>query len=146
MPTTAPIGLPPTTSQPIGTLTGPDGKVAKANNAMDKDSFLKLLVAQLKYQTPDNPTDSSQFMAQSAQFSMLEAMQNMAKEQTSLLTAQRSLEATSMLGQKITALGATGVGDITGVVTGVKLGASGPILKVGNMEVPLSSVKEVAAA
>ena len=38
----------------------------------DKDTFLKLLVAQLQNQSPLNPTDGTQFVAQLAQFSQLE--------------------------------------------------------------------------
>lgn len=38
----------------------------------NKDVFLQLLVAQLKNQTPDNPADGAQFVAQLAQFSSLE--------------------------------------------------------------------------
>lgn len=145
-----------TTDNPyaVGTVLNPDGSIkakgdgtsATATGAMDKDAFLKLLVAQLKYQTPDSPADSSQFMAQTAQFSMLEAMQNMVKGQSTLLVAQQSVEATNMLGQKITASPTVGTTDIVGVVTGVKLGTDGPVLKIGDKEVPLSSVKEVNKA
>ncbi len=135
----------------VGTVINTDGSIAKTDASgkatssatLDKDSFMKLLVAQLKYQTPDSPADSSQFMAQTAQFSMLEAIQNMAKGQSSLLVAQQSVTATGMLGQRITAAPSNGTTDIVGVVTGVKLGTDGPVLKIGDMEVPLSSVKEV---
>lgn len=133
-----------TSQYSVGTYIQPDGKTTqKDGSTLDKDSFLKLLVAQLKYQSPDSPADSSQMMNQSAQFSILEALQNMAKDQSALLTASQSVEATSMLGQKIIAVPTTGDQDITGVVTGVKLGTDGPILKIGDMEVPLKSVKEV---
>ena len=43
--------------------------------AADKDMFLQLLVAQMRYQDPMNPTDSSEFLAQTAQFTALEKMQ-----------------------------------------------------------------------
>jgi flagellar basal-body rod modification protein FlgD len=43
-----------------------------ANIAPDKETFLKLLVAQIKNQNPLNPSDGAEFVAQLAQFSQLE--------------------------------------------------------------------------
>ncbi len=68
-----------------------DGKVVESESAsslsrdkvknkstLDKDAFLGLLVAQMKYQDPLEPTSNTEFVAQYAQFSSLEQMQNMA--------------------------------------------------------------------
>ncbi|MBR1852770.1 MAG: flagellar hook capping protein [Lachnospiraceae bacterium] len=52
-------------------------KEASANNGMDKDAFLQLLVAQMKYQDPMEPTSNTEYIAQYAQFSQVEQMQNM---------------------------------------------------------------------
>ena len=41
------------------------------NDALGRDQFLTLLVAQLKHQDPLNPLDSTDFTAQLAQFSSL---------------------------------------------------------------------------
>ncbi|MBR6771682.1 MAG: flagellar hook capping protein [Lachnospiraceae bacterium] len=49
----------------------------KSSSGMDKDAFLGLLVAQMKYQDPLQPTSNTEFVAQYAQFSSLEQMQNM---------------------------------------------------------------------
>ena len=53
---------------------------ANATNGsdMDKDAFLQLLVAQMKYQDPLQPTSNTEYIAQYAQFSQVEQMQNMA--------------------------------------------------------------------
>lgn len=52
---------------------------SKANNSgMDKDAFLQLLVAQMQYQDPLEPTSNTEFISQYAQFSQVEQMQNMA--------------------------------------------------------------------
>lgn len=49
-----------------------------SNNGMDKDAFLQLLVAQMKYQDPLEPTSNTEYIAQYAQFSQVEQLQNMA--------------------------------------------------------------------
>lgn len=46
---------------------------------LGKDAFLKLLTTQMQYQDPLNPTSDTEWIAQMAQFSALEAMQNMAQ-------------------------------------------------------------------
>jgi len=48
------------------------------NSGMDKDAFLQLLVAQMQYQDPLEPTSNTEFISQYAQFSQVEQMQNMA--------------------------------------------------------------------
>ena len=53
-------------------------KANSANNGMDKDAFLQLLVAQMQYQDPLEPTSNTEFVSQYAQFSQVEQMQNMA--------------------------------------------------------------------
>ena len=53
-------------------------KNAKASNSgLDKDAFLQLLVAQMKYQDPLEPTSNTEYISQLATFSELEEMQNM---------------------------------------------------------------------
>lgn len=52
----------------------------KSNNTLDKDAFLQLLVTQMRYQDPLEPTDNTEYMSQLAQFSQLEAMNNLGTE------------------------------------------------------------------
>ena len=47
-------------------------------NSMDKEAFLQLLVAQMKYQDPLQPTSNTEYISQYAQFSQVEQMNNMA--------------------------------------------------------------------
>ncbi len=54
-------------------------KETKGTSELGKDAFLQLLVAQMKYQDPLNPTSDTEYIAQLAQFSQLEQMQNLAK-------------------------------------------------------------------
>lgn len=69
------------TASVIGTsTTSQTGKPAAApvapGGVMDKNAFMKLLVAQMTHQDPSNPSDSSAMAAQIAQFSSLEQLQN----------------------------------------------------------------------
>lgn len=53
-------------------------KTKEAGSDMDKDAFLQLLVAQMKYQDPLQPTSNTEYISQYAQFSQVEQMNNMA--------------------------------------------------------------------
>ena len=65
-----------------------------SGSTMDKDSFLQLLVAQMKYQDPMEPTSNTEYVAQYAQFSELEAMQNLSSNMDLQL-------ATSLVGKEV---------------------------------------------
>jgi flagellar basal-body rod modification protein FlgD len=115
---------------------------AKDKTTLDKDAFLKLLVAQMKYQDPNSPTDPSQFMAQTAQFTEIEKLTALATGQADVLASQLKLSASSMIGKTVSFAGSDGT-DVSGVVTAATISGSNPTVRVGNMDVPLSSVKEV---
>jgi flagellar basal-body rod modification protein FlgD len=111
--------------------------------AADKDMFLKLLVAQMRYQDPMNPTDSSQFLAQSAQFTALEKMQAVADQTAALFSAQMAFGASGLIGKTVTWTGSDG-GTLTGSVRGVTFGATGPMLDIGDGDpLPIGSVLSV---
>ena len=52
-------------------------KSTNSNDSLGKDAFLQLLVAQMKYQDPLEPTSNTEYISQFATFSELEQMQNM---------------------------------------------------------------------
>jgi flagellar basal-body rod modification protein FlgD len=75
------------------------------SNALGKDEFLKLMMAQLSSQDPTAPSDSNAFVAQLAQFTSLEQMQNMNSSLESLLVGQASTnntDAVSLVGKDVT--------------------------------------------
>ena len=74
---------------------------APNNNQFDQDTFLKLLVAQLKYQNPMSPQDGTEFLTQTAQFTQLESLQKIEKLMTAQSAASEVLEASSMVGRKV---------------------------------------------
>ena len=61
---------------------------------LDKDAFLQLLVTQMQYQDPLQPTDNTEYMSQLAQFSEMEAMNN-------LNTAYSNSQALGLVGEYV---------------------------------------------
>jgi flagellar basal-body rod modification protein FlgD len=152
------IGLARTSlaTDPPTTTTPTDGATAQTTaQAPGKDMFLKLLVAQLKYQNPMQPVDSSQFMAQTAQFTMVEKLEAMAAQTDALVAGEASQRAAGLLGRQVSYLDHDGAAQ-TGVVTGTRFGTDGPVLVIGpggsggspgsKTEIPLGDVREVSLA
>jgi len=128
-------------------ISGPSGTSAAAaataktssSDLGDKDTFLKLLVAQLKYQDPSNPADSTQFLAQTAQFTQVEKLESL----VDMIQSQQLIGASSLVGRTVTYMDENGARQ-TGVISAAKLnGDSEPTLRVGNTDVLLSKVMEV---
>lgn len=65
-----------------------------SGSALGKEAFLELLVTQLQYQDPLNPTDNTEMVAQLAQFSALEEMQNVS-------AAINNSQAMSLVGRNV---------------------------------------------
>jgi flagellar basal-body rod modification protein FlgD len=114
---------------------------------MDKDTFLKLLVAQMKYQDPSNPASSSELMAQTATFSQVEQLQQIATQNAAMLSLQRATSAGTLVGQTVTYTAEDGTA-ATGKVSSVVLGTdtSEATATVGGVAVPTGRITEVSAA
>ena len=92
----------------IGTpLTGTKTDATK-NTELGKEDFLQLLTVQLKFQDPLNPMQDTDFIAQMAQFSSLEQLQNMNKSLDQNLGSDDQLNAafqsnliTSLVGKTV---------------------------------------------
>lgn len=117
---------------------------APESDALGRDTFLKLMVAQLRNQDPMNPQDSAEFLAQTAQFTSLEKLEQVALQSSQALAAQLAFGASTLAGKTVTYLGADGA-EATGAVETVRFGPAGPVLVVDDQDVPMSSVVSVAA-
>ncbi len=83
--------------------SGLDGiEIRKTLKSLGKDDFLKLLVTQLTHQDPTEPMKDQQFVAQMAQFSSLEQMQNIAtssKTTADAMQTMRDLSGAQLVGK-----------------------------------------------
>ncbi|QNU68391.1 flagellar hook capping protein [Ruminiclostridium herbifermentans] len=120
--------------------TQTSAKTRKNGGDLGKDDFLNLLVTQLRYQDPLEPTDDKEFIAQMAQFSSLEQMQNMNKVLT-------NSQAFSLIGKYVTANttdeSTLEVKTILGQVSTVKMMNGKVFLEVDGHDVNIDSVTEV---
>lgn len=99
-------GIPTAATGPAATQP----KTPPAGNSTDKDSFLKLLMAQLEHQDPLKPMEGTEFVSQLAQFTQVEQSirQNDALDVISLqLTGMASNGAISLVGKNVTVRGST---------------------------------------
>jgi flagellar basal-body rod modification protein FlgD len=114
-------------------ISGPSGTGAVATTAPaadptgGKDMFMKLLVAQLKYQNPISPTDGNQYMSQMAMFTQVEKLGQLVEAQQRAQAAQERIAAEAMVGRLVTGSGSD-TSSHTGIVTGVTFGADGSTL------------------
>ena len=125
-----------------GTGTGTSTSTPAATKDFDKDTFLKLLVAQLKYQDPSNPTDATQFMSQTAQFTVVEKLDALSTLNQEVLDASRAQSAAALIGKQVTYTDYSGTSRI-GTVTGTTFGSQNPTLTVDGTQVALDKVTAV---
>ena len=83
---------------------GPTISKTNDNSSLGKDAFLQILITQLQNQDPTSPMDDREFIAQMAQFSSLEQMQNMTKAMENLLISQEETQLmsyTNFIGKEV---------------------------------------------
>jgi flagellar basal-body rod modification protein FlgD len=113
------------------------------NENMDKDSFLKLLVTELRHQDPTQPMENKEFISQMAQFSALEQMTNVNKSVQQLNKTSRSAEAYSLLGKNVKASDPASGIKVEGTVTSIYFKNDEIRLMVNGKEIGLNDVSAV---
>ena len=112
-------------------------------DALDKNAFLMLLITQLRYQNPLEPMNDREFIAQMAQFSSLEQLQNVNTTIGSLLIMNAASQAASLIGREVTLIDPNGGDDITGTVESARFQDGIPMIVVDGVEYTLGLVTEV---
>ncbi len=74
---------------------------ATNSSIADPDTFLKILVAQLKYQNPLEPEDSSTFVNQLSQLATMEQMYNVSQSMDNLATGYETSRYLDLIGQQV---------------------------------------------
>lgn len=97
----APIGQ--TAADPTATATPTPSASQTATSAfgLGFDALLKIILTQLTYQDPLKPMDNFQFVSQLAQFSQIQQGQTTNDHLETLVAAQATSQATSLLGRQV---------------------------------------------
>jgi flagellar basal-body rod modification protein FlgD len=101
---------------------------AGANQQLNMQDFLKILLTQLTYQDPLKPMDNQQFMAQMAQFSTLQQTQQLTDKIDQLLNVQSATQSIGLIGRTVEIQSADG--NVAGQVVSFSLASGSPQLSI----------------
>lgn len=107
------------------------------NKSLGKNDFLKLLTTELKNQDPLQPMDNKDFIAQMAQFSSLEQMNNVSKSMDELRNSMNNVfqqssltQGAAMIGKWVSGMDTDGKTIIEGLVDAVKVSGGNSQLQI----------------
>ncbi|HEV7662345.1 MAG TPA: flagellar hook capping FlgD N-terminal domain-containing protein [Chloroflexota bacterium] len=118
------------------------------SKSLGKQDFLKLLMAQLQHQDPLKPMDDTAMMAQMAQFSALEATQQLNTTIQQNNNVQTIAQAGGLIGKYILANqadGSTNSGAVSGVNFTTTNGVVTPTVLVNGIDVDYSTIVKVSS-
>lgn len=96
----------------LKSLALPAGSGTRGNNQLGQDTFMQLMITQLQNQDPTKPLDSSEFVAQLAQFSSVSSLESMSRavgQLSEAIYANQAVQASSLIGRSVLVSGDTGV-------------------------------------
>ena len=103
-----------------------DQTTTTSSNGVDYNTFLQLLIAEMKNQDPTNPMDTSQYMSQFAQLSTVEQAMQTNSKLDALLSSQSLSQANGLIGKTVSFTDATGA-SFSGKVVSVAINSDGSI-------------------
>lgn len=113
----------------------------------DKDTFMQLLVTQLKTQDPLNPTQNEDFLAQLATFSSVEELQQMNDSLVAMITLNQSnallaqmTQSSALIGKDVSWTDPLSGESHEGRVDSVRIVDGVAYLRVEDQDVPLAAV------
>src|SRR4051794_30493003 len=139
----SPVGA---TTPTIPVTTSSTSQVSR-DDQMGGDTFLKLLVAQMKYQDPSSPMSTSDMMAQTATLTQTQSLQQIATQNSQLIAMQRSLSAGALVGTTVAYTDTDGTTQ-TGTVSAVRFssGDSTSSAVIGGKSVDVGRITQVGTS
>jgi len=112
----------------IGVTPSSDATGLNKNSIVNQTEFLKIMLAQLRFQDPLKPMDNQQFVAQLAQFSALEINREQSDKVNTLLAVESNSQSIGLLGRNVEFY--TDTGTAVGTVTAITIADGSPSLTV----------------
>jgi flagellar basal-body rod modification protein FlgD len=118
--------------------------VRTPKQTLDSETFMSLLVAQLRNQDPSSPMDTNQMISQTTQLAMMEKLTALSTTADENFSLQMRTTAAALVGQNVTYTDAAGA-SVTGVVSAVSYAGSVPQVTIGTVSVALDAISGVTA-
>jgi len=135
----------PATGTATGTTTGATSGATTNPAMLDRDAFLKLLVAQLRYQDPNKPMDSAEMVSQSASLSVVDKLDQISQVLTDSRVANRLSLGSSLIGKEVSFLDPNGVSQ-TATASSISFDGTAMVVRAGSFDVPVDSIRSVSTA
>lgn len=132
------------TAKVMGVATYDAAASEAPRRSLGKDEFLQLLVAQLRNLDIGEGGSNQEFIAQMAQFTMVEELQNLSATVTEMMSRQMIAEAGGLVGKTIEAWPPGYATPIIGKVSAVEVIAGLPFLRVGDARVSMNHVTKIS--
>ena len=128
------------TSATDTTGTGPKATTTTpSSNPVGYNTFLQLLIAEMKNQDPTNPTDTSQYMSQFAQLSSVEQAMQTNSKLDALLSSSALSQAEGLIGRTVSFTDSSGAA-VAGKIASVSINSDGSVATLENgMKIPVGA-------
>ncbi len=126
----------------------PSASTASASprsQALGRDDFMKLLMAQMRNQNPMDPQNGADFAAQLAQFSSLDGINQLNRNFSDMLMLQGLSQGTNLIGKTVVYSKDAAGNTARGAVSSVRIEAGQVQLVIGRNPVALSQIRSVEA-
>ena len=118
----------PSTTSSTSQSSAATSAAATAKNMLDYNTFLQLLIAEMKNQDPTKPMDSAQYIGQLASFSNVEQAVKTNAKLDAMMSSLALTQAEGFIGRTVTAADDS----VSGKVTSVRVTADGALATLDN--------------
>ncbi|MBX3053630.1 MAG: hypothetical protein KF753_19285 [Caldilineaceae bacterium] len=122
--------------------TSAAGVEQNATRSLERDSFMQLLLLQMRSQDPMNPMDSSQMFNQMAQLTSLEQLWDIRDLMSEANATQQLGQGAMLIGRYVEA-SSQSAGNVTGLVDEARMISGQVMLQIGGKQVRLEDVHSV---